>query len=242
MMTLSDFEKERYFKQLSVRDWDQERLRSARALIVGMGGLGSASALYLTAAGIGQIRLCDGEKVKRSNLNRQILYTEESIGKVKVEEAKKRLVSLNPDVEIEALPEPVGGQNAERLTKNCDIIIDGLDNIGSRFLLNEQSVKMQIPYVYGAVQGWQGYVGLFHPPQTACLACVMPLDIHTPDTVPIPGVLPGTIGILQATEALKFIMGVERTLAGSLLIYDSQNLTFDIVQTEKNPDCASCSL
>jgi molybdopterin/thiamine biosynthesis adenylyltransferase len=242
MMTLSDLEKERYFKQLSVRDWNQERLRSARALIVGMGGLGSASALYLTAAGIGKIRLCDGEKVKRSNLNRQILYTEESIGRVKVEEAKKRLVSLNPDVEIEAVPESFGDQNAERLTKDCDIIIDGLDNIESRFLLNEQSVRMQIPYVYGAVQGWQGYVGLFHPPQTACLACILPPDVHTPDTIPIPGVLPGIIGILQATEALKFIMGIERTLAGSLLIYDSQNLTVDIVQTEKNPACACCSL
>lgn len=241
-MSLSDLEKERYFKQLSVRDWNQERLKSAKVLIVGIGGLGSASALYLTAAGVGKVRLCDGGKVKRSNLNRQILYIEESIGKIKVEEAKKRLVSLNPDVEIETVPESIGGQNADELTKGFDIIIDGLDNIESRFLLNEQSVKKQIPYVYGAVQGWQGYVGLFHPPRTACLACVLPQDAQTPDTIPIPGVLPGIIGILQATEALKFMMGVEKTLAGSLLIYDSQNLTIDIVETEKNPNCPYCSL
>jgi len=241
-MSLSDLEKERYFKQLSVRDWNQERLKSAKVLIVGIGGLGSASALYLTAAGVGKVRLCDGGKVKRSNLNRQILYIEESIGKIKVEEAKKRLVSLNPDVEIETVPESIGGQNADELTKGFDIIIDGLDNIESRFLLNEQSVKKQIPYVYGAVQGWQGYVGLFHPPRTACLACVLPQDAQTPDTIPIPGVLPGIIGILQATEALKFMMGIEKTLAGSLLIYDSQNLTIDIVETEKNPNCPYCSL
>ena len=241
-MSLSDLEKERYFKQLSVRDWNQERLKSAKVLIVGIGGLGSASALYLTAAGVGKVRLCDGGKVKRSNLNRQILYIEESIGKIKVEEAKKRLVSLNPDVEIETVPESIGGQNADELTKGFDIIIDGLDNIESRFLLNEQSVKKQIPYMYGAVQGWQGYVGLFHPPRTACLACVLPQDAQTPDTIPIPGVLPGIIGILQATEALKFMMGIEKTLAGSLLIYDSQNLTIDIVETEKNPNCPYCSL
>jgi len=241
-MGLSDLDKDRYFKQLSVRDWDQERLKSAKVLIVGIGGLGSVSALYLTAAGVGKMRLCDGDKVKRSNLNRQILYIEESIGKIKVEEAKKRLVSLNPDVEIEAVPESIGDQNADELTKDCDIIIDGLDNIESRFLLNKQAVRMQIPYVYGAVQGWQGYVGLFYPPQTACLACILPQDAQTPDTVPIPGVLPGAIGILQATEALKFIMGVEKTLAGRLLIYDSQNLTFDIVEIERNPNCSCCSL
>jgi len=241
-MSLSDLEKERYFKQLSVQDWDQERLKLAKVLIVGIGGLGSASALYFTAAGVGKLCLCDGDRVKRSNLNRQILYLEESIGKIKVEEAKRRLVSLNPDVEIEAVPESISGQNADELTRDCDIIIDGLDNIESRFLLNEQSVKMQIPYVYGAVQGWQGYVGLFHPPQTACLACVLPKDAQIPDMIPIPGVLPGTIGILQATEAIKFIMGVEKTLAGSFLIYDSQNLTFDIVETEKNPNCSCCAL
>lgn len=239
-MSLSDLDKDRYRKQLSVRDWDQERLKSAKVLIVGIGGLGSASALYLTAAGIGKIRLCDGDKVKRSNLNRQILYNEESIGKIKVEEAKKRLVSLNPDVGIEAVPESISDQNADMLTKDCDIIIDGLDNIESRFLLNKQSVKMQIPYVYGAVQGWQGYVGLFHPPQTACLACIFPQDAYTSDTIPIPGVLPGTIGILQATEVLKFIMDIEKTLEGSLLIYDSQNLTFDIVEAERNPNCSCC--
>ncbi|UCC39828.1 MAG: HesA/MoeB/ThiF family protein [Candidatus Aminicenantes bacterium] len=240
-MSLSDLEKERYFKQLSVRDWNQERLKSAKVLIVGIGGLGSASALYFTAAGVGKLRLCDEDKVERSNLNRQVLYFEESIGKIKVEEAKKRLAALNPNVEIEAVSESIGSQNADELTKGCDIIVDGLDSIESRFLLNEQSVKMQIPYVYGAVQGWQGYVSLFHPPHTACLACILPKEAQTPDTIPIPGVLPGVIGIIQATEALKFIMGVEKTLAGSLLIYDSQHLTFDIVEIEKNPSCTYCA-
>lgn len=240
-MTLSDLEKKRYLKQLTVRGWNQEKLKSAKVLIVGLGGLGSVSALYLTAAGIGKLRLCDGDRVECSDLNRQILYLEESVGKFKVEEAKKRLASFNPSVEIETVTEFIESQNADELTKGCDLIMDGLDNIESRFVLNEQSVKMQIPYAYGAVQGWEGFVGLFHPPHTACLACILRQDVHRPDVIPIPGVLPGTIGILQATEALKFIMGVERTLLNHLLIYDSRNLRFDIVKIEKNRNCPHCA-
>lgn len=241
-MTLSDSEKERYLRQLPVQSWDQEKLKSAKVLIVGLGGLGSASALYLTAAGIGRLRLCDGDCVERSDLNRQILYSEESVGKLKIEEAKKRLELLNPDIEIETVVEVINSQNADDLTKGYDLIVDGLDNNESRFILNKQSVKKQIPYVYGAVQGWEGFVGLFHPPHTACLACVIPQDVKKPDVIPVSGLLPGTIGLLQATEAIKFIMGVERTLAGHLLIYDSRNLTFDIVETEKRPKCLYCTV
>lgn len=241
-MILSDLEKKRYFRQLTVRGWNQGKLKSAKVLIMGIGGLGSASSLYLTAAGIGKLRLCDADRVERSDLNRQILYFEESIGKLKVEEAKKRLALLNPYIEIETVTEFINSQNAAELTKGCDLIVDGLDNIESRFMLNEQSVKKQIPYVYGAVQGWEGLVGVFHPPQTACLACILPRDIQRPDTIPIPGVLPGTIGILQATEAIKFIMGVERALRGHMLIYDSRNLTFDIVEAEKNSKCPHCAV
>lgn len=241
-MTLSDLEKERYLRQFTVRGWDQEKLKSAKVLIMGLGGLGSASALYLTAAGVGKLRLCDGDRVERSDLNRQTLYFEESVGKFKVEEAKKRLTSLNPHVEIEAVKEFIDSQNADKLTGSCDLIVDGLDNIESRFMLNEQSVKMQIPYVYGAVQGWEGFVGLFHPPRTACLACILRQDVQGPDIISIPGVLPGTIGILQATEVIKFIMGVEQNLVNRLLIYDSRNLTFDIVETEKNPNCPCCAV
>lgn len=241
-MTLSDLEKKRYLRQLTVRGWDQEKLKSAKVLIMGLGGLGSASALYLTAAGVGKLRLCDGDRVERSDLNRQILYFEESVGKFKVDEAKKRLTSLNPHIEIATVKEFIDSQNAGELTRGCDLIVDGLDNIESRFMLNEQSVKMQIPYVYGAVQGWEGFVGLFHPPRTACLACILRQDVQGPDIISIPGVLPGTIGILQATEVIKFIMGVEQNLVNRLLIYDSRNLTFDIVETEKNPNCPYCAV
>lgn len=241
-MGLSDSEKIRYFRQLNVRGWNQEKLKSAKVIIVGVGGLGSVSALYLTAAGIGKLRLCDGDRVQHTDLNRQILYSEESVGRLKVEEARKRLASLNPNVEIEAIPEFMDSQNADEMTKGCDLIVDGLDNIESRFVLNKQSVKMKKPYIYGAVQGWQGFVGLFHPPNSACLACFLPQDTQKLDEIPVPGILPGMIGIFQATEVLKFIMGVEETLLKRLLVYDSQNLTFDIVEIEKNPNCPHCAV
>jgi len=241
-MGLSDSEKIRYFRQLNVRDWNQEKLKSAEVIIVGVGGLGSVSALYLTAAGIGKLRLCDGDRVQETDLNRQILYSEESVGRLKVEEARKRLVSLNPNVEIDIFPEFVDSKNADEIMGGKDLIVDGLDNVEFRFFLNQQSVKMKMPYVYGAVQGWEGFVGLFHPPHTACLACFLPQNTQSPDDIPVPGILPGMIGVLQATEALKFIMGVEKTLFNRLLVYDSQNLTFDIVETEKNPICPHCAI
>jgi adenylyltransferase/sulfurtransferase len=241
-MGLSDSEKIRYLRQLNVRGWNQEKLKSAEVIIVGVGGLGSVSALYLTAAGIGKLRLCDGDRVQNTDLNRQILYSEESVGRLKVEEARKRLVSLNPNVEIEILPEFVNNQNADEMTKGCDLIVDGLDNIESRLIVNRQSIKMKKPYIYGAVQGWEGFVGLFHPPHTACLACFLPHDTLSPTEIPVPGVLPGMIGILQATEVLKSIMAVEETLLNRLLVYDSQNLTFDIVEIEKNPNCPFCAV
>ncbi len=241
-MGLSESEKKRYSRQSNVRNWNQEKLKSARILIVGVGGLGSASALYLTAAGIGKLRLCDGDRVQDTDLNRQILYSQASVGKLKVEEAKKRLVVFNPNVEFETIPKFLDSQNADELTRGCDLIVDGLDNNESRFILNKQSVKEKKPYVYGAVQGWEGFVGLFHPPYTACIACFLPQHAHKAEKIPVPGVLPGTIGIFQATEVLKFLMGVEGTLLGRLLVYDSQNLTYEIVDVEKNQNCPHCAV
>ena len=241
-MGLSDSEKIRYFRQLNVRGWNQEKLKSAEVIIVGMGGLGSVSALYLTAAGIGRLCLCDGDRVQVTDLNRQILYSEESVGRLKVEEARERLVSLNPNVDIDIFPDFMNSENVDKILKGQDLIVDGLDNLESRFLLNLQAVKTKMPYVYGAVQGWEGFVGIFHPPHTACLACFLPQNIQSPDDIPVPGILPGMIGVLQATEALKFIMGVGNILLSRLLVYDSQKLTFDIVETEKNPNCPHCAI
>jgi molybdopterin/thiamine biosynthesis adenylyltransferase len=241
-MTLSDAEKERYLRHLSIQDWDQEKLKSAKVLIVGLGGLGTVSALYLTLAGVGKIHLCDGGCVERSNLNRQILYSEDSIGRFKVDEAKRRLFSMNPDVHIETNRDVLDRGNIKELAKDCDLIIDGLDNIESRFILNEYSVREEIPYVYGAVQGWEGFVSIFHPPHTACLACILPRYVQSKNQINVPGFIPGLIGLLQVSETIKFILGMEGSLLGRLLIYDSPKLTFDIVEVEKNMSCPQCSV
>lgn len=234
-------EKERYSRQILIPGWNQEKLKQATALIVGLGGLGSASALYLAAAGIGRLRLCDGGRVERSDLNRQILYGESSVGLLKVEEAGQRIAALNPSVKLEKLNVLLDSYKADELLKGCQVIVDGLDNLESRFILNQESLKKRIPYIYGAVHGWLGYAGFFHPPQTGCLACLMQPNLSRPELVPVFGAVPGIIGLIQATEAIKWIQGITPSLLGRLLIYDGLHFTFDIVRVEKNPSCPLCS-
>lgn len=240
-MSLSDRERERYRRQIGVPLWDQERLRSSSVLIAGVGGLGGTSSLYLALAGVGRIRIIDRDRVDPSNLNRQVLYDERSVGRLKVEEAGRRLREANPHVLIETSAEPIERHSLERQAAGMSLIVDGLDNLETRFLLNEYSVKNKVPYLYGAVRGWEGMVALFHPPRTACLACLLKEKATTASDIPVFGCLPGTIGLIQATEAVKFLMGVEQTLQGRLLIYDSRDLSFDLVEVAKNPACPVCS-
>jgi molybdopterin/thiamine biosynthesis adenylyltransferase len=240
-MALNDKEKERYRRQLGVPLWDQDKLRSASVFVAGVGGLGGTSSLYLALAGIGRIRIADSDRVDPSNLNRQVLFTVDSLGRSKAEEAGRRLREANPLISIETYSDVIDRTSIERLAAECDLIVDGLDNMPTRFILNEHSVKKQIPYLYGAVHGWQGMVGLFNPPRTACLACLLPQTRTKDSEIPVFGCLPGTIGLIQATEAVKFLMGVERTLVGRLLIYDGRDLTFDIVEVVRNPACPVCS-
>ncbi len=240
-MGLSDKERERYRRQLGVASWDQERLKEASVFVAGVGGLGGTSALYLALAGVGRIRIADRDTVEPSNLNRQILYDESSLGRLKVEEAGRRLKEANPHIQVETSAEPIDERSLERQAVGMSLLVDGLDNLETRLLLNAYSVRNQVPYVYGAVRGWQGMVSIFNPPWTACLACLLPEKPPPASPLPVIGCLSGTIGLIQATEAVKFLMGVERTLEGRLLIYDSRDLTFDLVEVVRNPDCPVCS-
>lgn len=237
----SEGEMERYSRQILIPGWNQEKLKQATALIVGLGGMGSASALYLAAAGVGRLRLCDGSRVEHSDLNRQILYGESSVGLLKVEEAGQRIAALNPSVKLEKLNVWLDSDKADELVEGCQVIVDGLDNLESRFILNQESFKKRIPYVYGAVHGWLGYAGFFHPPQTGCLACLMQPNLSRPELVPVFGAVPGIIGLVQATEAIKWLQGITPSLLGRLLIYDGLQFTFDMVRVEKNPSCPLCS-
>lgn len=234
---------ERYTRQLQVQGWDQEKLNNSTALIAGIGGLGSVSAMYLAGAGVGRIILCDPGIVETSNLNRQMLYTEVALGAYKVDVARARLAALNSDVEIRIYKEAITQENISRIAEGCDIVIDGLDNQETRFILNEYAVRAGKPYVYGAVHGWEGIAGVFCHPNTACLACVISPRRRFTDsfTGSIVGTTPATIGAVQSSEAIKILMGLESCLMGKLLIVDTKCMKFDTVTIEKNKDCQVCS-
>jgi molybdopterin-synthase adenylyltransferase len=239
-MSLSESEIERYRRQLAVDGWDQEKLKRARVLIVGVGGLGGASATYLAAAGVGHLRICDRDAVELSNLNRQILYGAGDIGRPKAALAVTKLSAANPEIHIEAIPDTLTETNARDLAAGCDLIIDGLDNHSDRLILNKASFDLHIPYVYGAVNEWLGQVSFFHPPKTACLACLLPRDLPTPKPIPVYGAMPGMIGSLQATLAFRYLLTGQNPLPGSLLIFHADTMAFEAVTFEKRPGCGVC--
>ncbi|MDD4051546.1 MAG: HesA/MoeB/ThiF family protein [candidate division Zixibacteria bacterium] len=239
-MLLSKSEIERYQRQLLVDGWNQERLKSARVLVVGVGGLGGISATYLAAAGVGHLRLCDSDRVELSNLNRQILFTTADVGAPKAALAAKRLSAQNPEIKIEAIADTLTETNSGELALGCDLIIDGLDNHSDRLRLNEASYDLDIPFVYGAINEWQGQVSFFHPPKTACLACIMPKELPGPKPTPVFGALPGVIGPLQATLALRYLMTGVDPISNSLIIFRADTMAFETVTFERRPGCGVC--
>lgn len=228
----------------------QERLAQARVLLVGAGGLGSPAAFYLAAAGVGRLRLVDDDRVELSNLQRQVLHTDAEIGRPKVESAARRLAALNPLVRSEALRERVTAENVERLLEGVDVVIDGADNFPTRYLLNDACVKLGKPLVYGAVQQFEGQVSVFDAGrrrgQAPCYRCLFP-EPPPPESAPscseagVLGVLPGVIGLLQATEALKLLLGIGEPLSGRLLAFDALAMHFREIQLPPDPHCRVCA-
>lgn len=228
----------------------QRRLEAARVLMVGAGGLGSPAAYYLAAAGIGHLRIADDDVVDRSNLQRQILHTEAGIGTPKVDSAEATLTALNPRVKIEALRTRVTAANVEALLEGVDVVIDGADNFPARYLLNDACVKLGIPLVYGAVHRFEGQASVFdagrHRGEAPCYRCLFP-EPPPPEAAPncaeagVLGVLPGVIGLIQATEAIKLVLGVGEPLAGRLLQFDALSMRFREVRLHADPDCAVCA-
>ncbi|AEM38116.1 UBA/THIF-type NAD/FAD binding protein [Pyrolobus fumarii 1A] len=229
---------ERYDRQL--RLWGreaQEKLRQATVLVVGVGGLGSIASLYLTLAGVGHLILVDRDAVEPSNLNRQVLYTEEDIGKPKALVAAERLSKLNPDVRIEAHVATVSRETIEPLVKRADVVIDGLDNWSARLVLDELCWKHRKPFVHAGIHGMYGQLTTIIPGKTPCLRCIVrnPRDPQRP--IPVVGVTPGVVGTLAATEAIKLITGYGETLAGHLLIIDLANMEFTKIKLEVSNEC-----
>ncbi len=237
-------ERSRYLRQMLIGGWGlqgQQRLRSATVFIAGAGGLGCPAALYLAAAGVGTIRLCDFGLVEASNLNRQILYTEEDIGKEKVLRAAGALRRVNPHVIVEPLFEKIDDASIERLAGSADIMLDCLDNFETRHVLNRFAVRAGIPLVHAGIEGLAGQLSFIHPPHTPCLFCMFPGSPPAGRIFPVAGVTPGIIGTAQAAEALKWLTGVGSTLQGQLLVWDGTIMEFQKIPVARNGNCPVCS-
>lgn len=223
----------------------QKKLMRAKVLLIGSGGLGCPAALYLTAAGIGHLTIADPDIVDESNLQRQVLHFTSDIGKRKVESAKAKLTDMNPHCHIRPLAERVTAANALELAREHDIVIDGTDNFGTRYLMNDACVMAGKPNIYGAVYRFEGQMMSILPGRGACYRCLFP-DPPPPGAVPscaeagVLGVLPGIIGILQATEAIKILLGVGEPLSGRLLLFSALDMQFREVKVKRRPDCAVC--
>jgi molybdopterin/thiamine biosynthesis adenylyltransferase/rhodanese-related sulfurtransferase len=244
---------ERYSRHLRLPEIaldGQRRLEAARVLVVGAGGLGSPAAFYLAAAGVGTLRLVDDDVVDRSNLQRQILHTDARIGVAKVESAAVALSALNPRTRIEAVAERLTSDNVERVLDGIDVVIDGADNFPVRYLLNDACVKLGKPLVYGAVHRFEGQVSVFDAGRgrgvAPCYRCLFP-EPPPADAAPncseagVLGVLPGVIGMLQATEAIKLILGIGEPLSGRLLQFDALAMRFRETRLAPDHDCVVCA-
>ena len=241
-MGLSPTELERYDRQIILPGFGvqgQERLKSARVLIAGVGGLGSPLAMYLTAAGVGRILLADRDVVSRSNLNRQVLHWETDLGRPKVESAAEKLARLNPEVQVEPLALEIDQDSVIELVRGCDLVLDAMDNFDTRHLINRACVEAKTPFIYGGVHGLTGMVTTFVPGETGCLACLFPGTLPA-EVFPVLGATPGVIACLQATEAVKYLVGLEGLLTGRLLIYNGQEMTFHEVELSPNQECPVC--
>ena len=223
----------------------QRKLKGSSALVIGTGGLGSPVALYLAAAGVGRIGLVDYDVVDSSNLQRQVIHGTSTIGKLKVDSAREKLLDLNPDIEVETYNEPFTSENAMRIAKDYDILLDGTDNFPTRYLTNDVAVFLGKPNVYASIYRFDGQVSVFYAKEGPCYRCLFP-EPPPPGLVPscaeggVLGVLPGTIGTIQATEAIKILLGIGQPLIGKLLLYNALDMSFDFVKLKKNPKCRVC--
>jgi adenylyltransferase/sulfurtransferase len=239
----------RYSRHLLIPEVGEEgqlKLLDSKVLLVGAGGLGSPASLYLAAAGVGRIGIVDADVVDESNLQRQIVHSTDSLGEPKVESAKRTIEALNPDVEVVAYKERLTSENIERiLADGWDVIVDGADNFPTRYLVNDASVWHNIPVVHGSIYRFEGQVTVFKPHEGPCYRCLFPTP-PPPELAPscaeggVLGVLPGVIGSLQASEALKLALGIGEPLVGRLLLFDALAATFDEVKLRRDPDCPVC--
>src|ERR671925_2194046 len=242
-------QRERYSRHLLVPEIGlegQQKLLDARVLLLGAGGLGSPAALYLAAAGVGTIGIVDNDVVDLSNLQRQVAHSSDRIGVPKVDSAEISIHEINPDVKVEKYPVRLGADNIMEIIEGYDVIVDGLDNFPTRYLLNDASVRLRIPVVSAAILGFDGQLSVFAPYEGPCYRCLF-REPPPAELAPscgangVLGVLPGVMGLLQATEAIKLVIGQGDPLIGRLLLYDALGATFTMVKVQRDPECPICS-
>jgi len=242
-MTFTSKEIARYARHLSLKGFGpaaQEKLKASRVLVIGAGGLGCPALLYLAAAGVGRMEIFDGDRVDVSNLQRQVLFTEEDAGELKVEAAARRLRALNPHIEIVPMAERFTRENALAILRDVDVVVDGSDNFATRYLVNDACVLAGKPFAYGAIQGFEGQASVFNWQGGPTYRCLFP-EPPEPGTVPncseagVLGVLPGLIGTIQATETIKLLTGIGESLSGRLLLWDALTMTTHTVKLEVDP-------
>lgn len=237
---------QRHLRLQEVGSAGQEKLLDSSVLVLGAGGLGSPAALYLAAAGVGRIGLVDADRVDLSNLQRQVLHTTARVGEPKVQSGARTLNDLNPEIAVESHETRFSAENAIDLLTRYDVVIDGADNFPTRYLLNDASLITRTPVVHGSVFRFEGQASVFQPYEGPCYRCLFP---HPPPPEAAPncaeagvlGVLPGIIGTLQATEAIKLLLRIGTSLVGTLLYYDSLEQTMERFRIRRNPDCIACS-
>jgi sulfur-carrier protein adenylyltransferase/sulfurtransferase len=246
--TLNAEEIKRYSRHLIMPEIGmdgQRRIKAGSVLCIGAGGLGSPAAMYLAAAGVGRIGIVDFDVVDYSNLQRQLLHTTPDVGMSKLQSAKNKINALNPHVQVDTYEEALSSDNAMRLFKGYDVILDGTDNFPTRYLVNDACVLMGIPNAYGSIFRFEGQASVFATKDGPCYRCLYP-EPPPPGLVPscaeggVLGVLPGVIGVIQATESIKLLTGVGNPLIGRFMIYDALNMKFRELKLRKDPDCPVC--
>lgn len=237
---LSTDEQERYIRQIMMIGEDgQERLKQATIFIAGAGGLGSPIGLYLAAAGVGRLILADYDTVDLSNLNRQVLHGTADLGRRKVDSARRKLEAINPEITIETEAVTIDDNNLPELAGDADGIVDAMDNFGTRYLLNRAALQKEIPFFHGGINGFSGQATTIVPGKTACLRCIFP---HPPpqETFPVLGTTAGFIGVVQANEVLRYLLGRGELLTNRLLLWDGERAKVDEIAVEQNPSCSDC--
>ncbi len=246
---LSTEQKERYGRHLllpEVGPEGQAKLLDAKVLLLGAGGLGSPTALYLAAAGVGTLGIVDDDEVDLSNLQRQVIHTTRTVGTPKVDSAEAAIAALNPDVDVVKYPVRLDASNIMEIIDGYDVIVDGVDNFPTRYLLNDATVRLDIPVVSASILGFDGQLSVFAPHDGPCYRCLYPVPPPA-ELAPscgangVLGVLPGTMGLLQATEVVKLVTGIGEPLIGRLLLYEALGATFTELKVRRDPDCPICS-